>query len=345
VTRTLGTRFLYSEVRDSHLDEPLAGRLRELRLPWRIPRGTWDSWLWLEEPAPSGYHFEPFTSQNAARYHFVPDFEDGELSRPVWRLEGTLDDEGYTPAYGAFHELPVQIARFRRTDSMVVAVAGTVAGSPLEASSEAAESSDATAHLILSDGPGRFPVELTSALHEDRAVFLARTPVQRYVASFEVLGEGVYGRHRVVLEPLEVLEQEAASVSDVLLYQPRGNHEADSLVIAAGMMRGTTVLEQGERPGLYWEAYGAPPDVEVTTELEIEREGGGGFFARIGRLFGGGGGGRGKWSWTAASPGAVFPKAVTLDLGDLDRGEYTLVLRVSWAGQEPVETRRVFEVR
>jgi hypothetical protein len=79
-------------------------------------------------------------------------------------------------------------------------------------------------------------------------------------------------------------------------------------------------------------------------ELEIEREGGGGFFARIGRLFGGGGG-RGKWSWTEASPGAVFAKAVTLDLGDLDRGEYTLVLRASWAGQEPVESRRVFEVR
>jgi hypothetical protein len=41
----------------------------------------------------------------------------------------------------------------------------------------------------------------------------------------------------------------------------------------------------------------------------------------------------------------VFAKAVTLDLGDLDRGEYTLVLRVSWEGQEPVETRRTFEVR
>jgi hypothetical protein len=227
---------------------------------------------------------------------------------------------------------------------MVVAVAGTVAGSPLEASSEAAESSDATAHLILSDGPGRFPVELASALREERAVFLARTPVQRYMASFEVLSAGVYGRHRVVLEPLEVLEQEAASVSDVLLYQPRGNHDPDSLVIAAGMMRGTTVLERGERPGLYWETYGAPADTEVTMELEIEREGGGGFFARIGRLFGGGGG-RGKWSWTEASPGAVFAKAVTLDLGDLDRGEYTLVLRASWAGQEPVESRRVFEVR
>jgi hypothetical protein len=335
VRRTLETEFLFFEVDrfwDGGQPEWVLERMRDLRLP----RGTWDSWIWTGGRGPAWWRY---TSQKAARYHFVPDFEHGDLSRPVWRLEATLDDEGYTPAYGTFHQLPVQIARFRRADSMMVAVAGTVAGSPLE------ESGGATAHLILSDGPGRFPVELSSALHEDRAVFLARTPVQRYMASFEVLSAGVYGRRRVVLEPLEALEQDAAGLSDVLLYQPRGNHDPDSLVIAAGMMRGTTVLEPGERPGLYWETYGAPAEAEVTVELEIEGAGGGGFFARIGRLFGGGGGGRGKWSWTEASPGAVFPKAVTLDLGDLDRGEYTLVLRVSWEGQEPVETRRTFEVR
>jgi hypothetical protein len=336
VSRTLVTEFLYIEV-DRSWDGPRPERDREWIRSRRLPRGVWDSWRWTGPSAPAWWGY---TSQKAARYHFVPDFEDGELSRPVWRLEGTLDDEGYTPAYGTFHELPVQIARFRRADSMMVAVAGTVAGSPLDDSTDVTAS---TAHLILSDGPGRFPVELASALHEDRAVFLARTPFQRYMASFEVLSEGVYGWHRVVLEPLAF--GGAAGLSDVLLYQPRGNHDPDSLVIAAGMMRGTTVLEPGERPGLYWETYGAPAEAEVTVELEIEGAGGGGFFARIGRLFGGGGGGRGKWSWTEASPGAVFPKAVTLDLGDLDRGEYTLVLRVSWEGQEPVETRRTFEVR
>jgi hypothetical protein len=276
-----------------------------------------------------------YTSRKAARYHFVPDFEGDDLSKPVWRLEARLDDEGYTPRYGTFHELPVQIARFGRGDSMLVAVASTVGGTPLS------EQLEASAHLILSDGPGQFPVELTSALHEERAVFLAQTPRQRYVTSLEVLSEGVYGRHRVVTHGLE------GGVSDLLLYDPVGTYLPDELHVAVGMMRGTTVLEVGDRPGLYWEVYGAPEGTPVRLELAVEGEGRGGVIGWLGRLFGGGEGHRGSWSWEEASPDeAVFAKAIHLDLGELKPGAYALALRASWPGQdEPVETRRAFEVR
>lgn len=181
VGRMLSTRFFYLEVRDSHLGRPVAPWLRELLLSWRIPRGTWDSWRWLQQRDPNGYYFNPYTSQKAARYHFVPDFEDGQLARPIWRLDATLEDEGYTPAFGSFYELPAQFARFRRADSMLVAVAGTLAGTPL------ADASGPAGHLILSDGPASFPLQLVSAFQDRRAVFIGRVSPKRYVASYEVL--------------------------------------------------------------------------------------------------------------------------------------------------------------
>ena len=43
-----------------------------------------------------------WTSREAARYHFVPDVAPSTTSlTPTWRLEGHLDDEGYTPGVRA----------------------------------------------------------------------------------------------------------------------------------------------------------------------------------------------------------------------------------------------------
>jgi hypothetical protein len=330
---------LYSYPANDHLEaveylRPDRSRdLFERGLSLRIPRGVRDSWYFerTEYSLIGGFS----TSHKAARYHFVPDFEDGDLSRPIWRLDARMDDEGYTPTYGAFYELPTQIARFRRADSLMVAVAGTLDGSPL------AEANEASAYLILSDGPDSFPVQLSSEVHERRAVFLAQTPPERYVASFEILSELGMGRHRQMLGPLAT---QGPGVSDLLLYELVGDHEPDSLLIAAGMMLGEAVLEPGDRPGVYWETYGAGAGEPVTFELEVRREGGG-ILDRVVRMVSGGEEGRGRLSWTEPSPGPVFRNAVVLDLEGLGEGRYVLRLRASWPGQESLETERAFAVR
>ncbi len=336
VSRSFQTRSFFLETIHSNVPGPMPEWLREFYLPRRIPRGTWDSWKTDGLRIQGIPMYNVWTSAKAARYHFVPDFPDGDLSQPVWRLDATLEDEGYTPPYGPFFELPAQIARFRRADSLLVVVAGDLVGSPL------ADAPDATAHLVLSNAPDSFPVQLASAIHDQRAVFLAQIPPIRYVTSFEVLSGAGMGRHRVMTDPLDV---EGPGISDVLFYRPAGNHEPDSLLIAAGMMLGTTTLAPDDSPGVYWETYGVPPEAPVSIEIEVRREGRG-LFSEITRVLPGvGGQERGRLSWTEPSPGAVFRNAVVLDLEGLDEGSYTLVVRTSWPAQEALVTERAFEVR
>jgi hypothetical protein len=301
-----------------------------------LARGPVDSWRNSGVASNGAVRFDFWTSKKAARYHFVPDFEGDSLSRPVWHLNGTIEEEGYTPPGPPFYEVPAQIARFRNGDSMVVAVAGTLAGMPI------AHAAVPTAYLVLSDAPDSFPLKLSSTLTDERAVFLGQAAVRSWVTSFEVLSKEGIGRHRIMLQPLQV---QGPGVSDVLLYSPAGPELPDSLRMAAGMMLGDTTVSKGDQLGIYWETYGAPKGRPVTVELEVEREGGG-LLSQLKNLVPGlGPSSSARPSWTATSPGPVFRRAVVLDLSELDSGSYTLLLKTSWPGQEVLETRRRFVVR
>lgn len=320
--------FAYSLIPDIYEAGWLASQTRIL------PRGPVDSWR--NQSANSLLHLQFWTSKKAARYHFVPDFEGDSLSRPVWHLNGTIHEEGYTPPGPPFYEVPAQVARFRQGDSMVVAVAGTLAGTPM------ASAAAPTAYLVLSDAPDDFPLGLSSALHDGRAVFLGRVAAKPWVTSFEVLSKDGIGRHRLMLEPLQV---QGPGVSDVALYSPAGPELPDSLRMAAEMMLGDTTVAKGDQLGIYWETYGAPKGTPVDVELEVQREGGG-LLSHLKNLVPGlGPTSSGRPSWTATSPGVVFRRAVVLDLSDVDPGNYTLVLKTSWPGQQILETRRPFVVR
>lgn len=336
IDRNLKGRF-YSEIHRP--GRPGSQRIRSWAIVAR--RGPWDSFELSRNPG-AGFN-GLWTSLVAARYHFVPDFEGEGFENPTWRLMGTVEDEGYTPPYGPFHELPVQIARFRTSaaeaeGSMRVATAGTVQGTPI---SDAAES----AYLVLSDGPESFPLQLSAPFNEGRAVFLTETSNKRYVASFEVVTGAGIGWHRRMLEPLESVE--GPGISDVLLFQPMGFTMPDSLLSAASMMLASTEFDADEATelGLYWEVYGAPEDAPVTFDLEVQREGGG-FIEFLQRLLPGGSeGGSGRLTWSDRATGPRFSKAIILGMEGLEPGSYTLVLRASWDGREAVESRREFRVR
>ena len=313
------------------------------RAGW-IRRGPFDSFQW-ETSNPSLF-VALWTSRKAARYHFMPDFRGEGFQEPVWRLVGEMDEEGYTPPYGTFHPLPVQIARFRhtgsaaavgtssesqpRSTSMHLALAATVRGSPIADAAEAA-------YLVLTDAPDSFPLQLQAPFTEERAVFLAQATPKRYVTSLEVLTEAGIGRHRETVEPLAA---EGPGLSDILLYEPVGLAEPDSLMAAASSMLGTTEVEDVRELGLYWEVYGPAAETPLAFTLRLEEEGGG-FVERLRRLLPGGAEeATGTLSWTEPAAGPVSPKAIVLGVQELDPGRYTLVLQVGWEGQEEVLERR-----
>jgi hypothetical protein len=289
-----------------------------------------------------GRVFRFFTGQKAARYHFVPDFEGDGFGDPTWRLIGDLEDEGYTPPFGPFIELPVQAARFRSSEAgtsgrMRVATASTVRNTPISVAAE-------SAYLILTDAPGSFPLQLSAPFNEDRAIFLPETSDKRYVMSVEVLTEEGIGWHREILEPLDT---EGPGLSDLLLFEPKGFTMPDSILAAASMMLGSTEIKSEERVelGVYWEVYGLQEDTPVLFELEVLREGGG-LIDRLRRLLPGGDEeGSGRLTWTEPASGALFPRATLLGLNALSPGDYALVLRASWDGQGPIESTRTFTVR
>lgn len=316
---------------------PIPSWWEDFILTARIPRGLPDSWQrmgYAYSRAHHGIAFTYGTSRARARYHFVPDFLGNDLTHPVWHLDGSLDEEGYTPPGEVFYQIPAQIARFRRGHSMVVAVAGDLAGTPLS------DAPGATAHLVLTDAPKSFPLSLSSPVRDGRAVFLAWTSPRSYVTSYEVLTDSVYGRHRVVVHPLL---PRGPGVSDLLLYSPVGPELPDSLRMAAGMMLGDTILTQDDELGVYWETYGAPKGTPVNVELQVQRREGA--LGRIKDILPGvGGNGSGRPGWTETSPGPVFRRAVDVDLENLAPGNYTLMLKTSWPGQQALESRRAFVV-
>jgi hypothetical protein len=71
------------------------------------------------------------------------------------------------------------------------------------------------------------------------------------------------------------LAAEGPGLSDILLYEPVGLAEPDSLMAAASSMLGTTELEDVRELGLYWKVYGPAAETPLMFTLRLEEEGGG----------------------------------------------------------------------
>ena len=320
--RALDARF-YDQIRRSlpgspgppgYLDHLWAGRVR------RGAVDSYDSQMGTE-----------WTSGYAARYHFVPELEQGDPWRPSWRLDADLDDEGYTPDLGPFLVVPWQLARFRQDDSLRFAVATSMTGTPLEGAI------DANASFVLTDGPGSFPLVLSGDVEERTTRFLGQLPARRYVAGVEVITSKGVGWAR---RPVQPLRPTGPELSDLLLYEPTGDDTPMTHRSATSAMLGTTVLGSHASVGVYWETYGAPAGTPLQIDLTLERDSGG-LVDRVRRLLPGGPEeSRGRITWTEESTGTTHPASVVVDLGDLGDGDYTLVMRVAWGGRPPIERRR-----
>lgn len=325
----------------AHLFQEIRRTLRGSDLPqenqdhdWamRIRRGQWDSY----ERLPGRNAVRYWTSEEAARYHFIPEVEPGNLSHPTWRIRGDIQDEGYTPEYGPLFTIEVQIARFREGDSLLLAVAGELEDTRLR------RALDATSFLFLSDGPGSLPLQVVKETRRETPVLLGRAPHLDYVTIFEVITDIGIGLARQSISPLA---KNGAEISDLLLYAPSQGDEPHTVLDATPTMLGSARLETGALLGVFWEVYGVPEGETLAFELTLERESGN-LVERLRGLFPGGSQeGRGRVAWTEQATGETHPRGITLNLSDLRSGEYALVLTVQWPGQPPLERRRALKVR
>jgi len=324
-----------------HLSEDLRRTIRGADLPeevrdhdWamRVRRGPWDSYERL--PGRNGVRL--WTSEEAARYHFLPEVRPGDLSHPTWRLQGEIVDEGYTPDYGPLFPVQAQIARFRAGDSLRVVAAGDLHGSPLR------RALDARSHLFLTDSPEGAPSQATLETRRRTPVLLEDAPLGRYMAAIEVVTDIGVGIHRQFLSPLA---PEGPEVSDLLLYAPTGDTDPDSLLDVIPFVLGSPTLEEESPLGVFWEVYGAREGETLTFELTMEREEGG-LVDRLSGLFPGGSReDRGRVSWTEPARSDFHPRGITLSLSEIQSGEYTLVLRAEWPGQPPLERRQLLRIQ
>jgi hypothetical protein len=225
----------------------------------------------------------------------------------------------------------VQVARFRRGDSLVV-VAGFIARK------DSLFHDDPTAVLILSPGPGQQGAQVFERLANGAGSASAAADGPSHLASLEV--EDVDHRAWAVLrtDPLERPEL----ISD-LLFTDRGDQLPENLTHAISISRSGSRVREGSIIGLYWETYGhEASDSAVAVSLTVEpvRPG---FLGRVGQTLGlkrrtppl-------RLSWTRGLDGATAfaVHAVELDLTRLKPGSY--LLRVEMGGER--QASRAFEI-
>src|SRR5690606_16238873 len=178
------------------------------------------------------------------------------------------------------------------------------------------------------NGVGRASLELDSA---------------EWVASIEVVGEGVRGRARHGAPP-PVLEN-GFGVSDVVLFDDR--YDLDDVALLDAMLPSASLTGRVS-VGVYFEVYGAREDepLRITIAGERIKES---FFRRITRavlrrrpkrpL---------RLKWTEGARKTVdgaMQRSLTIDLSDLPDGEYRLALTIERGGGEAVTSSRVVRVK
>ncbi|MBT8397782.1 MAG: hypothetical protein HKO65_04690 [Gemmatimonadetes bacterium] len=320
VTRALSAQFAL-EIREAVRGTGLPARELDPHWAMHVRRGPWDSFEVPLGPGP----IEFWTSEEAALYHFVPEVDLSDFSQPTWNLSGDLKREGFTPNQGRFYPVQVQLARFRVGDSLGLAAAADVMGTPLRRSTNRA------AHLILSDAPGSRPLELSADFFRENPYFWGVTANRASVLSFEVVtGLGIGWERRL----LSSLETSGPGISDLMLVEPSQVEDLRTPRQAVGAMLPSHSVGQDVRIGVFSEFYGAREGEFLELELRVADRNGDPIESPLALDLPGMETVFGKSTWTEEAMGSPHPVYLALDLNGLDGGDYVLSLRARWAGQD-----------
>jgi hypothetical protein len=232
-------------------------------------RYGWPRWYTRTRPEPGSMRQPQITEHDGRMpYDFLPSARAvdhvGLIGNEDWNLDDRAARTGYAPEYArSVHDIPHQIALFRRGDSTLAVAAWdarhdtTLAGRALDAS--LVLSSDA-AHTTVSRLPNMQAVGRISVT----------AAIDSGVVSLELLAVKERRAARVRVG-LPARSAESLEVSDLLLYAP--SSEAPSSLDAVRDSALTSDIIPADRAvGVYWEAYGlARTDGPVHLTLTVEQ--------------------------------------------------------------------------
>jgi hypothetical protein len=264
------------------------------------------------------------------------------LTNDDWQLENPRALSGYAPAYAhTMHDLPAQIAAFRRGDSTLVVAAWdarrdtSLAGRPLDAALVVASSPDSMwmARQDSSRGVGRLAVE-------------AR--LDSGVVSVELLAPADHhaDRRRVGLPARSIGR---VALSDLLLFAPPVSGPTGNALDQVRDSALTSDVMSLNRPtGVYWETYGLRRAGEtVRYSLRVESIASSWLHRAAERLHlaGGATSARVQWQEVPRSADGIASRSVQLDLTQLKNGRYRMELTATVDGEPPVIAWREIVVR
>jgi hypothetical protein len=319
--------------------------LREL-----VVRYGWSTW-WTRGEAPlHAPSSAPITGRSRTpAYHFLPEGRIAADARASadrqWPVEGLLRNgrtaqEYYSPAYAiSVSTMEGDAQLFRRGDSALAVVTW-----------------DASADRRLSGLQLDAGVALTRNEREEplvrhrrgvapAGVMVATTPWRSMLMSLELLSpRGERGaRARRWIGPVDTLQP--SGISGLLLLDPDAPLPTTLDDALPHVRTGATVAE-GEKVGLYWEAYDVGRDDTLAVTISVERESPGAL-RRVAEAL------RLKRQWTpmslawhdpAAESRTIAGQSVVLDLSELARGGYRVRVRVTRLGGETLVAERRIEI-
>ena len=305
-------------------------------------------WWTRERPSPAMGTTTPHivSHERVPSFAFIPDARilDDTTTLPVagdWHTAGAMPSSRYAPVYArSWREIPAQVARLLRGDSMLVVASFDVTGDPAMTAP--------VASLAVSGGP-REGTARSRRVMTGRGVLTVAVPRRDLrgvgVASIEIVDTAAraVARHRAGVAALPDLP---LTVSDLLLFTPAPSADRGRAMpylddVAARAI--TDLRVHTPELGVYWEAYGASIRGPVTMSLTVERTGRS-WLERAGVRAGVVSRDRPleiRWQDTPPAPGVPATRSVIVNLARLTNGEYRIRLEVRGDGLSATSERTV----
>ncbi len=314
-----------------------------------MTRYGWPRWYSRSLPA-MGSQLEPsITGHDAGMpYDFFPRVHAidhlGHIADDDWKLEDPRATTGYAPAYArTVHDLPGQIATFRRGDSALVVAAWdarkdtTLIGRELEATLNIASDSG-----LVTRTTRRLPIGEHGAL--TRGSIVAIAAIDSGIASLEVVAanERRAARRRI---GIPARARGGIALSDVMLY--RGSAEAVTELDQVRDSMLTSTLLDDRVVGAYWEVYGlsaASGPVKFALSVEPFDIGWTRRLAQRVGLTDPATGLRLQWDDAPRTVNGILSRGVRVDLSRLRGGKYRLTLTATTRDGSATSSRNI-EVR
>jgi len=261
---------------------------------------------------------------------------------------------------GRIAEMPLgQVAMLRRYTGVTLAVTHNLFARPDTVLTNLRRDS-AEAVLVVSPAPDSMQTLGRGRVHPGGSLFTsALIPPEPTVVSIEAQHprlRTLFGRSRLGVRPpaaLSALTSGQIDVSAPVFYDAlRGGTPPDAPSMFPHMMA-TTTLRQGDRLGIFWETYGVTPGDSVQFRVGIERTTRTGLLQRLGEvtrlrdvpLRALGIAWRDPDTRTTMGEGpSIMPRAIALDLGDLEPGEYRVVVEARTGAGPMVRGERTLTV-